>query len=81
MRVSLGRRKDIDTPREFASYGTDNILIDTIGHTAHNSLDLLIEGCGPSQFHSIGIHASTGLSTFDVIIADVDVLRKALGGC
>ncbi len=70
--------KDEEAARELLRSRNYDILIETSGHTEHNSLKLLSQRCAPIQCHYIGYHATTGLATLDYILADPVLLPSEL---
>ncbi|MCT0210724.1 MULTISPECIES: tetratricopeptide repeat protein [Synechococcales] len=70
--------KDEEAARELLRSRSYDILIETSGHTEHNSLKLLSQRCAPIQCHYIGYHATTGLATIDYILADYELLPHEL---
>lgn len=70
--------KETDAARELLRSRNYDILIETSGHTRHNSLKLLSQRCAPIQCHYIGYHATTGLATLDYILADPVLLPPEL---
>lgn len=70
--------KETEAARALLRSRNYNILIETSGHTEHNSLRILSERCAPIQCHYIGFHSTTGLDTIDYIIADEEVLPKQI---